>query len=62
MKTTDKILIILGVFMLLFITAVLWIFVRIGNEPAVLVGGVTAAVVGEIIALLQIRREKEKRK
>lgn len=60
MNTIDRILLILGLFFLAFVVAVLWIFVKTGLEPTVLVGAVAAAVIGEIVALLSIKIGKQK--
>lgn len=59
MKTLDKVLLILGVFFLLFVAADFYVFLKTnGGEPTMLVGGVVAVVLGEIIACLRIKMGK----
>ena len=60
MNTTDKILIILGTFFVLFVAAVLWVFVREGAEPTVLVGATAGALVTEILILFRIKAGKQR--
>lgn len=59
MRATDKILIVMIVYLVLFSAGVLVIFWHTGEEPTVLVGGTVAALVTEIIALCRIRINKE---
>ena len=60
MNTTDKILIILGTFFVLFVAAVLWVFVRVGAEPTVLVGATAGALIAEILILFRIKTGKQR--
>lgn len=61
MNKIDRMLACLGIFMLLFVPAVLVVFVITGgNEPTMLVGGITAAVVAEILALCRIKTGKQR--
>lgn len=58
-RTLDIVLIVLGVFFVLFVAAVFWAFVKTGgSEPSVLVGAVAAVVLGEIMACLRIKMGK----
>ena len=62
MNGTDKILLILGIFMLLFVIAVLWLFHEQGNEPSTLIAVVGGAVIAEIIALCKLKSGKRRLK
>lgn len=60
MNGTDKILLILGVFMLLFTAAVLWLFYKTSSEPSTLIAVVGGAVIAEIIALCKLKSGKKR--
>lgn len=60
MSKTNKILLALSIFMLIFVSVVLWIFYETGNEPGVLITVVGGAVVTEIIALCKLKTQKRK--
>ena len=60
MNGTDKILLILGIFMLLFVIAVLWLFHEQGNEPSTLIAVVGGAIIAEIIALCKLKSGKKR--
>lgn len=62
MNGTDKILLILGIFMLLFVIAVLWLFHEQGNEPSTLIAVVGGAIIAEIIALCKLKAGKRRLK
>lgn len=63
MKTLDKILLFLAIFFISFVGMTFFVFLRTGgNEPTVLVGGVVAVVLGEIIACLRIKMGKIRQK
>ena len=59
MKTTDKILIIVFSFLTIYTTVVLWIFSRMGLEPAVLTGCVFGACTGELGICWRIWKQKD---
>lgn len=44
----------------LFAIGVLWVFLRVGNEPQVLIGAWFAFTTGELWLLSQIKREEIK--
>lgn len=44
-----------------FTAAVLWVFLRVGDEPAVLIGAWFAFTTGELWAMASIRKAKAKR-
>jgi hypothetical protein len=58
MNGTDKILAILGTFMLLFVITILCLFHEHGNEPSTLIAVVGGAVIAEIIALCKLKSDK----
>jgi ABC-type protease/lipase transport system fused ATPase/permease subunit len=58
MNGTDKILAILGAFMLLFVIAILFLFHEHGNEPSTLIAVVGGAIIAEIAALCKIKTDK----
>lgn len=60
MNGTDKILLILGTFMLLFVAAVLWLFYKVGSEPSTLIAVVGGAVIAEIIVLCKLKAGKRR--
>jgi uncharacterized integral membrane protein len=62
MNGTDKILIILGVFMLCFTAAVLWLFYKTSSEPTVLITVVGGAIVAELVALFKLKAEKKRKR
>lgn len=59
-RTLDKALLIMSVLFVLFSAAVLLVYWHTGSEPAVLVGGWCAAVLGEIIACTRIKLGKQR--
>ena len=61
-KSLDIALLIMVAFFVLFVAATFYVFVRVGSEPTVLVGGVTAAVLAEIFACMWIKIDKGKSK
>ena len=56
----DKILLILGSFMLLFVLACLWLFHEHGSEPSTLITVIGGAVIAEVIALCAIKIDGER--
>ncbi len=61
MNTIDKILVILVSFFLLFVAAVLYVFVKTGGcEPTMLVTATAGAVITEIIILFRIKAGKKR--
>lgn len=63
MGNLDKALLLMASFFLFFTAAVLFIFWQTGgSEPTVLVGGVCAAVLGEIVACTRIKIGKQRDK
>lgn len=61
MKTTDKILIIVFCFLIIYTSVALFIFSKMGLEPAVLTGCVFAACTGEAGICWRIWRQKDLR-
>lgn len=61
MKTTDKILIIVFIFLVIYTAVALAIFSRMGVEPSVLTGCVFAACTGEAGICWRIWRQKDLR-
>ena len=61
MKTLDKILFVVGIFLLTYTAVVLILFSRMGMEPTVLTGCVFAACIGEGSICCSIWKQKEKR-
>lgn len=61
MKTTDKVLIAVGLFLVTYTAVSLVLFARTGIEPTVLTGCVFAACIGEGSICWQIWRQKERR-
>ncbi len=57
---TDKILTILSIFMLLFVIAILVIFVITKDEPSTLITVIGGAVIVEILALAKLKTDKRK--
>ncbi len=57
---TDKILVMLSLFMLAFIITVFIIFVKVGSEPSTLITVVGGAVIAELLALLVNKANKRK--
>lgn len=55
MNKIDRYLLIMGIFLVLFIAAVFYVFLKVGSEPTVLVAGVVGAVIAEIIVLMRIK-------
>ncbi len=62
MNGTDKILTMLGLFMLLFVGIILWIFYKVNSEPSTLIAVVGGAVIAEIIALCKLKAGKQRQK
>lgn len=60
MNKIDKILIIMAVFMVFFVAAVFYVFVKVGSEPSTLIAVVGGAVIAEIIALCKIKVGKQR--
>lgn len=61
MNTMDKVLAVLGSFFVLFVAAVLWVFIETGGqEPTVLVGATASALITEIIILFRIKAGKKR--
>lgn len=60
MNGTDKILAILGIFMFLFVAAVLWLFYKVGSEPSTLIAVVGGAIIAEIVALCKLKAGKRR--
>lgn len=60
MNGTDKILLILGIFMLFFVIAVLWLFYEKGGEPSTLIAVVGGAIIAEIVALCKLKSGKKR--
>lgn len=61
-KSLDIALLLLGSFLVLFIAAVLYVFLKVGMEPVELVKAVTAATLAEIFACMAIKLDNNKRK
>ena len=61
MKTTDKILIIVFVFLAIYTAVVLWLFSCLGVEPVVLTGCVFSACIGELGICWRIWKRKDLR-
>lgn len=59
MKTTDKILIVVFFFLAIYTAVVLYIFSRMGAEPAVLTGCVFTACTGELGICWRIWKQKD---
>lgn len=59
MKTTDKSLIIVFIFLAVYTAVVLYIFSRMGVEPVVLTGCVFAACTGELGICWRIWKQKD---
>lgn len=63
MNKIDKILIMLGIFLVLFVAAILAVFVLTeGNEPTALVTVVGGALIAEVLALCKIKAGKQREK
>lgn len=62
MKTMDKILIIIGVTLLAFTVAMIWIFTRYGSIPDTLVTCVFAILGGECGVMGWIKTNKDRSK
>lgn len=60
MKGLDIALIVMSVLFVLFTAAVLAVYWHTGSEPAVLVGGWCASVLGEIVACTRIKIGKQR--
>lgn len=61
MKTTDKVLILVFVFLAIYTAVVLYLFSRMGVEPAILTGCVFGAATGEAGICWRIWRQKDLR-
>ena len=61
MKTTDKILVIVFIFLAIYTAVALAIFAKMGVEPVVLTGCVFAACTGEAGICWRIWRQKDLR-
>ena len=61
-KSLDIALLIMVAFFIPFVAATFYVFVKVGSEPTVLVGGVTASVLAEIFACMWIKINKGKDK
>lgn len=61
-KTSNKILVFLAIFLLIFITTMIVIFIRQGAVPDTLITCVFAACTGELSVLGWIKTTKEKNK
>lgn len=60
MSKTNKILLALSIFMVIFVSVVLWIFYKTSAEPSVLITVVGGAVITEIVALCKLKTQKRK--
>ncbi|MBQ7144713.1 MAG: hypothetical protein IJR65_06100 [Oscillospiraceae bacterium] len=60
LKTMDRILIILGVFLFLFVVCMVVLFCLYQQTPDVLIGSVFGAATGEISAMAAIKRNKDR--
>ncbi|MCR4963274.1 MAG: hypothetical protein K6B40_05270 [Firmicutes bacterium] len=61
MKALDIALTVMSVLFVGFTAAVLLVYWHTGSEPAVLVGGWCASVLGEIVACTKIKLGKERK-
>lgn len=61
-KTSNKVLVFLAIFLLIFITTMIVIFIRQGAVPDTLITCVFAASTGELSVLGWIKTTKEKNK
>ena len=61
-KTSNKVLVFLAIFLLIFITTMIVIFIRQGAVPDTLITCVFAASTGELSVLGWIKTTKEKKK
>lgn len=61
-KTSNKVLVFLAIFLLIFITTMIVIFIRQGAVPDTLIACVFAASTGELSVLGWIKTTKEKKK
>lgn len=62
MKTSNKILIALGIFLLIFVISMIAVFLIKGDEMSTLITCVFAACTGEVSILGWIKTTKEKEK
>lgn len=60
MKGLDIALVVMSILFVLFTAAVLVVYWHTGSEPAVLVGGWCASVLGEIVACTRIKLGKQR--
>lgn len=60
LKTMDRILIILGVFLFLFVVCMVVLFCLYQQTPDVLIGSVFGAATGEVSAMAAIKRNKDR--
>lgn len=60
LKTMDRILIYLGIFLLLFVFCMITLFCIFQKTPDVLIGSVFGAATGEVSAMAAIKRNKDR--
>lgn len=62
MKFSKKIVTAIVALNAIFTAAVLYVFLKVGSEPAVLIGAWFSFTTGEVLAMASIRKTKERNK